>query len=162
MACTVCKIPEMVEPPAGGPAVKADGAVDLPPAQRQARDAARVGARSGTAAAQRQRAYRRARGRAPRPVPPGSRSSRTSRQHGPDRGKREAAGDRDRLQHWAYQSVARIPNPAQSVCPAEYQHAGEAITEVGPTPTIAASPSPRSGFLATTRHINIITATRMA
>ena len=47
-----------------------------------------------------------------------------------------------RRQPWRYQSVARIPKPAQSVWLAEYQVPEGSITDVVPTATIAASPTP--------------------
>ena len=65
-------------------------------------------------------------------------------------------------QHWAYQRVARMPNPAHKVCPAEYQQAGDAITDVVPTAAIAAKPRPaRPVSRATRRAVMSITATRM-
>ena len=55
-----------------------------------------------------------------------------------------------------------MPNPAQSVWPAEYQHAGDAMTDVVPIAAIAASPRPvRPVSRATSRPVSSITATRM-
>ena len=55
-----------------------------------------------------------------------------------------------------------MPNPAHKVCPAEYQQAGDAITDVVPTAAIAAKPRPaRPVSRATRRAVMSITATRM-
>ena len=55
-----------------------------------------------------------------------------------------------------------MPSPAQSVWPAEYQQAGDAMTDVVPTPTMAASPTAvRPVSRATSRPVRSITATRI-
>ena len=149
---------------AGRASVEADRAVDLASTQGHAeghgqhrRRQRHGGGEAAPAAAVEDEVDRRGRAGhvADRPEPAG--------EHRRDGGERRARpGCGDRLQHWAYQSVARIPNPAQSVCPAEYQHADEAITDVVPTAAIAASPTPmRPVSRATSRPVSSITAARI-
>ncbi len=69
----------------------------------------------------------------------------------------------DRRYDCAYHRAARMPDPAHSGWPAEYQTAGASINEVVPISAMAASPRPvRPVSRATSRPVISITATRIA